>query len=150
MKKLIIFLNALLIVSLLALNVNARVDSSLGEEGTDYYEVESSKAILQLDFEGEGTWGDKNGLYSPASYEEGGKLVYTGAASWTKFMVINPNEEFKNGILSVDVVFELVGVKEIYATARQGYASNAAPDILRESGVQNIEYTESGAVKSYA
>ena len=107
------------------------------------------KAVYDLDFEGSGTWGDKDGLYAPDTYEEAGALVYTGAASWTKFLTIKPNDQFKNAILSVDLVFELVGVKEVYATARQGYGSNSYPDILREAGVQFVEYIESGSVKSF-
>ena len=138
---------ALMVVALLPLtSVNARVESSQGEANTDYYAVESNgPKVLDLQFDGSGTWGDKSGLYAPAAYEEDGKLVYTGPASWTKYMTINPNEGYKNAVLKVDVVAELIGVREFYACARQDYdLGNAYPSIIRESGLQNIQYDADG------
>ncbi len=147
MKKIIIsIITLLLAVVLLPLaDANAKVAGTLGEEGKDFYEIESSGAILDLQFDGEGKWGDKNGLYAPNCYEEDGKLVYSGLASWTKYMVINPNEAYKNAVLIVDVVAELIGVREFYASAFQDYDNgNAYPSIIRESGIMNIQYDENG------
>ena len=147
MKKIIIsIITLLLAVVLLPLaNANAKVAGTLGEDGKDFYEIESSGATFDLQFDGEGTWGDKNGLYAPNCYEEGGKLVYSGVASWTKYMVVKPNEAYKNAVLTVDVVAELIGVKEFYASAFQDYDNgNAYPSIIRESGIMNIQYDENG------
>ena len=142
MKKVFNFIFISVVMSLLSLvSVSAKVEGTNSIEGTDYYSEEASEKILDLQFNGSGAWGGtKQGLYTEVMSEVDGKLVYTGVASWTKFMTVVPNVQFKNGVLSVDVIFELVGVKEIYATARQSYGLNAAPDILRESGVQNIQY----------
>ena len=106
MKKLLITIIALLMVSLLPLTIaNARVTGTLGEEDADYYAIESSKAILDLQFNGSGAWGGtKNGLYSEVTTEEDGKLVYSGVASWTRYMTITPNDQYKNAVLVVDVV----------------------------------------------
>ena len=149
MKKILTVLVALMVGALLPLtSVNARVESSQGDANTDYYAVESSGAILDLQFDGSGVWGDKNGLCTPEGstvHEEDGKLVYSGVASWTKFMWLTPNAAYKNAILTIDVVAELDGVREFYACARQDYdLGNAYPSIIKEAGLQNIQYDSDG------
>lgn len=149
MKKLFTgFIFCLFVLSLSVVSANAATPDPI--EGTDYYSESGEQVILDLSFDGEGTWGDKNGIYAPNMSEADGKLVYTGAADYTQFMCVKPNDEFKKAYLTVDVVFELEGVSQVLLTARQGYNTNAYPDILREPGIQNITYDENGKVTSVA
>ena len=145
MKKL--FTSIIFCLFVLTLSVVQNVSASTEPiEGTDYYTESGEHVILDLDFNGEGTWGDKDGIYAPNMYEADGALVYNGAADYTFMMCVKPNDEFKSAYLTGVAVFELEGVSQVFLTARQGYNTNAYPDILREPGVQNVQYDENGKI----
>ena len=146
MKKSLTFIFVLLLsLCFASLTVGAKTGLVEGvEDGKDYYVVDGTQVVLDLQFDGEGVWGDKNGLYVPGAQtvEADGYLVYSGAASWTQYMIVKPNDEYKNSVLTVTVVAELDGISDFYACARQAYGNNGRPEILREPGIMNATYTD--------
>ena len=151
MKKFLILIVTLLLVVLLipSNSASARVADSLGDEDKDFFVLEPSNGNMDLEFTGSGKWGDREGLYAPECTVEDGKLVFTGAAQWTKIMSINPKFEFKNAKLTIELVAELINIDHFYSCAREGFA-NSAPDILREAGIQDIQYDQNGKFVSGA
>ena len=146
MKKFLMFITTLLLVFALfpLSNTSARVESSEGDPNRDYFSYDEAGVVLDHEFNGSGTWGDKNGIYSPNTREEDGKLVYTGTNG--QFITIKPDALYKNTTVTIDIVVELVGVTDFYTCARESYANYEYPSILRESGVTGIQYDEDGKI----
>ena len=153
-KKLLVLSVAFL--SLSYFDVFKANDIVVKAKNDSFYEVISEAThedgtIIDVDFnalENGTVWLTNQGLYSEKGVANNKTLTYTGVANWTNFMSIDSNEKYKNTTIAVDVVVELINVKEFYGTMRNGW-NNDASGIIREAGIQNIQYDENGKVVSF-